>query len=326
MVLLLTIGLMVGLFLIVHEVIKSSVFKSNSDAQQRLRQILSQSREYGDNLEEEIKAAKKQRKSPSREAAKALHTRISARLRSSNWLRGSEGNEAMTWLGYQLQIAGLADRLDVYEAIGIALMIWGFGIGLSLFLLISGALPVLMPLVFMLIFVAYPLMKLRQLQGARKDAINAEMPFFIQELSMALSTGALSIDDAIGRVSKNATDAPRRSILAEEFEQAHNEYRLGGVDRATALRGVVHRTGVLAVETLVDTILTGLETGHDGLVDVLNEYGDQAREMWRLEIRNFIAKKEPLITLSLVITMFGGFVLYGAPLIIQMLNTLGSLH
>lgn len=326
MTLILTLGLMLGLFLILHEVIKSSLFRNNSDARKRLQDILSQSREYGDNLEADVKSARKQRKSPTKSAFQNLHARLTGRLRGSDRLRSGEGNEAISWLTYQLQIAGLADRYDPYEAIALTLLVWGFGIGISVFLIISKSLPMLLPLVMMVFFVAYPLLKLRQMQSARKDAINAEMPFFIQELSMALSTGALSIDDAIGRVARNAADAPRRSILAEEFEQAHNEYRLGGVDRATALRGVVHRTGVLAVETLVDTILTGLETGHDGLVDVLNEYGDQAREMWRLEIRNFIAKKEPLITLSLVVTMFGGFVLYGAPLILRMMSELGNLN
>jgi len=80
---------------------------------------------------------------------------------------------------------------------------------------------------------------------------------------------------------------------------------------------------VASVQNLVDVIVQGMRTGTE-MGEVLGEYGKQARETWRQDMRTYMARKEPMVTISVVITMFGGFILFAAPLVLNVAHTLSS--
>ena len=159
---------------------------------------------------------------------------------------------------------------------------------------------------------------------ARQDNIRREVPFFIQQLYMTMSSGMTVIDDAILRVAKTSEDDPYDNILAREFARAQTEYRLGGLDREQALRGVSRRTGVSSVENLVEAIIQGLRTGAD-MSYVLGEYASQARRMWVQDMRTFKAKKEPLVTLGVILTMFGALLLFSGALLLRIFQMMSGL-
>jgi hypothetical protein len=46
--------------------------------------------------------------------------------------------------------------------------------------------------------------------------------------------------------------------------------------------------------------------------------------MWRQDIRNFKNRKEPLVTIGVVIAMFGAFIIMISPILIGLLETLSG--
>jgi Flp pilus assembly protein TadB len=252
-----------------------------------------------------------------------MMNRIAGRISTSPKFAGEEGTDLISFIQKELTLAGLYPRISPQQGIAIILMCWG-GAAVMGLLAAIGAFPSFIAILGGVLLLLYPFLKHRGLKSARREAIRSEVPFFLQELTMALATGALVLDTAIARVAEDSHVIGTQSIIADEFRRAVSEYQRGGLRREDAIRGVAERSGVQEVHNLVEAILTGAEMGTEGLVDTLEQYGIQAREMWRNSIREFINKREPLITLSLVITMFGGLILYAAPLIIKALGSLSS--
>jgi hypothetical protein len=65
-------------------------------------------------------------------------------------------------------------------------------------------------------------------------------------------------------------------------------------------------------------LIDGIRNGSP-LVRMLQEYADHAREMWKQDMRAFIKKQDTKFTVYLGITMFGGFILFVAPMLISLL-------
>ncbi len=247
--------------------------------------------------------------------------RIAGRVERSSQMTSTEGEDFMAQLQRQLMLAGISERINPAQAVAIMLMAVGASIVIALFTYL-GAFPPLIGVVGGIVVLIYPPLKLRSLRNARQETLRSEVPFFLQELTMALSTGALVLDTAIARVAEDSSVIGARSLLADEFRRAVREWQIGGLRREDAIRAVADRCGIQEVSNLVEALLTGAEMGTEGLVETLEQYGTQAREMWRNSIREYISKREPLITISLAITMFGGLILYAAPLIIRAITSI----
>lgn len=297
----------IGLGMIVYYQIKSRGDRVERQAEERVRAIIQ--RDLTDD-EEKIETDKRSRFAP-------LVDKVSGRIQGSDQLRNEEGRHFMQWLDRQLTVAGLRDQYTPERALAIALLVWGFGVGGSLLLYYVLGLPVWMTVLGAVFFALYPPLKLKALRNERQDTLKAEVPFFIQQLYMALSSGMITIDEAIAQVSRSAKEDPYESLLSDEFGRAHTEYRLGGVDREVALRAISNRTGVMSVENLIEALIQGLRTGAP-LDRVLAEYAGQARELWRQDMRTYKNRKEPLITLCLVLTMFGAFIIFSTPMLISL--------
>lgn len=309
-----TFVFMLGVWMIVRTWITGAMRRAEGEAQQRVRKML-EDHDLGVDDEPVRRRSRRERR--------GFVALVGRSLERSGLLSVGEGRDFLDWLEAELVVAGLAPSFTAHQAIAATLLSWLSGAGLAVMLASANA-PALVYVPVILLGLAYPPGKLRQMQRRRRDEIAAEVPFFIQELAMALSTGALSIDDALASVTREQQSSPFRSLLCEEFAQANLEYRLGRRDREETLRAVGTRTRVVAVETFVDSLIAGLRTGAP-LVDVINEYGHQAREMWKQDVRSFIARREPIVTLSLVITMFGAFIIYAAPLLLEILDSFAQI-
>jgi Flp pilus assembly protein TadB len=318
MIILATLALMVGMGLVIRYLYLASTRRAETEAERRVRGALQ--RNMGDETMLAGTTAAAEQSERARPTTRAVNA-LQQRLENSSMLQDEEGKTFLEWLQYELMRAGL--QIPPERALAITLLLWGFG----LFMLLAHwlvHLPLLLALIAMGLAFYYPYYKLRALQRDRMDSIKAEVPFFIQQLHMALSSGMTTIDDAILRVSKTAEEDPYDSLLAREFAQAHTEYRLGGIDREVALRSIGRRTGVPALQNLIEALIQGLRTGAP-MERVLVEYAQQAREIWRQDMRNYKNRKEPLVTLSLVCTMFGAFILYATPLALSLVHTLSAL-
>lgn len=254
----------------------------------------------------------------------SLNERLSDELRESSLLQQEDGKQFMERLDYWLLMGGIRDKYTPETALARAITIWVGGIILGIFVYLVGMPPFLAGAVI-LYAMAYPPLKLKGLIAARQDAIKAEVPFFIGELYMAISSGMTTIDDAINRVAKTSSeDNVGDSILSQEFALATAEYRVGGLSQETALRRVGYRTGVIAVQNLVEALIQGLRTG-TAMQDVLIEYMSTAQEIWRQDMRTYQKKKMPMVTMGLIITMFGALIIWGTPLLIEFSRALSGL-
>lgn len=303
-----------GLWLAWRHLVVKKVEEERRAALVRLQAMMEHSGEHTDKV-------KKERETVVRKGLVGLMNRIAGRIEESERFANEEATDLLDHIQKELTLAGL--RISPQQAIAIILMCWG-GAALAGMAAIAGLFPSFIAILLGVLLLVYPFLKLRALKAVRKETIRSEVPFFLQELTMALSTGALVLDTAIARVAEDSAVIGTRSMIAEEFRRAVTEYQRGGFRREDALRGVAERCGVQEVNNLVEAILTGAEMGTEGLVQTLEQYGVQAREMWRNSIREFINKREPLITLSLVVTMFGGLILYAAPLLIKAVSSLSG--
>lgn len=264
---------------------------------------------------------------PDEEATKrsGIVDRLADRLASSTLLQDrDDGKNFMERLDLALIQAGLRSRYTPEKALALALTIWAVGVVMPLLFILVAELPKALVLPAVVFFALYPPLKLKQLITSRKEAIEAEVPFFINDLYMAISTGALTIDQAIVRVARTSEEDPHDSILAREFAQAHVEYTMGGKTQVEALRDVGRRTGVVSVQNLCEALVQGIRTGTE-MPKILREYSNQAQEMWHQAMRTFKNRKEPLVTLGLVITMFGAFIIFATPMVIGLMKSIGGL-
>jgi Flp pilus assembly protein TadB len=245
--------------------------------------------------------------------------RIAGRLRENQHSEHEEVVSLLDRIDAELERAGVRDKIDAYRAIAIGLICLAAAV-LPFLWYALGIVPVWMAGIMALFFIGFPYLKLKQLKNKRQGLIRRDVPAITQELTMSLAT--LTIDDALRRVAENAVANPEGSPLGQELLTAVQEYRSMGRDREEALFSIVRRTGSDEVLMLIDTLVTGLRTGHDGLVEALEGFLEQVTNMQRQHVRAFIGKQQPLFVLCLVMTMFGAFILWAAPLMISMLHTM----
>jgi len=248
---------------------------------------------------------------------------LAGSLSRSQTLNTEDGRSFLSALDHKLILAGKRAKYSPEQYLAFTLSMWSLGIFLALFLILTVSITKILPVAIVLYFLAYPVLRLRADINNRQSEIAVEVPDFINELYMSMTAGT-TIDQAIVRCAQNAaTDRPD-AILPREFAQAQVEYTVGGKTKEEALRGISYRTGVDSVSNLVEALIQGDKTGSK-VTDTLSAYSDQAQEMWNQAMRLFKNKKEPAITIGVVITMGGAAGIYTTPLLVGMLESLGSL-
>lgn len=311
-----TILLFIGLILIMRFVFFRTSESAETEAQSRIRDVIQKAQ-----LDEAPEITSDEEKA---ERQLPFADSLARTLSTSSTIQGEEGKDFMSRLNRNLVRAGMASKYTAEQALASAIMLWLTGFVLAVLILLSGALPKLFAILVFFIMVYYPFSKLRSAIQNRQDTIAAEIPFFIQQLYMAISSGNTNIDGAIERVARNNEKDSFNSIVAEEFGQAHIEYRLNLKSMEDAIRDVGYRTGVISVENLCEAIVQGLRTGTP-MQEVLLAYSAQAQEMWKQDIRSFKNRKEPLITIGVVTTMFGAFIIMVTPMLVGLTDSLTNL-
>lgn len=308
--------LVIGLFLVGRYLLVHGQKRSETEASQRVNEILA-SGSLGSAPTAPPKPGKENEGSPTVD-------RIARWLSNSSVLADEDGRNFIARLDLALIQAGMRSRYTPEQALATALAIWGLGVVLPLLALFVVSLPKLLILPAIAFFAVYPPLKLKSMVQNRQAAIAAEVPFFINDLYMAISTGVITIDQAIVRVARTSEEDPYDSVLPREFAQAHIEYTMGGRTQVDAIRDAGRRTGVVSVQNLCEALIQGIRTGA-AMPATLREYSNQAQEMWQQDMRAYKNKKEPMVTVGLVITMFGAFIIYATPMMIGLLKSIGGL-
>lgn len=313
-----TVLFMLGIYVLVREILKSSFFRAEEESRRRLREMMLKANpEWAEEAGAGIEGRKKRKVSEE----SPLMDRVSGWLESSPMLHEEEGRNVIDWLERQLTLAGLQRKYTPYQYLALTLTIWTIGILVPTFMVLGGILPKLLYGLAVVAALVFPIGQLISKKKARAEALRSEVPWLIHELSMALATEALTLDEALARVTRANDPNAERSPLLEEFAQAHLEARLGARDRETALLDIVRRTEVLEVATLVDTLISATRTGAN-VVQVLDQYAEAATQSWKQDTLAFINRQEPRFMIGMVLIIFGIMSWFAAPIVIGAFDSL----
>lgn len=311
-----SIFLMIGIGIIFYTIFRSRRSEAESEAALQIQDLLDL-----ESLEDAPVDDATERKKSKR--SQRLVNSLSGSLSRSKIAQTDDGKGIISQVNRWLYLGGMRDDYTPEQYIAQTGVIWVLGIGGAVLLSISGTLPPFLTGLGALYALIYPVIRVRRNIKNRQDKIEREIPNFISELYMSLSAGIM-INQAIVRSARAAAEDGNGDILPREFAQAQVEYTMGGLDEETALRRVAWRCGLDSVSNLVEALIQGIRTGSDLRVTLLN-YSDQAQEMWNQAMREYKNSKEPSITIGVVVTMGGGFIIYSAPLLVGLMETLNSM-
>lgn len=244
---------------------------------------------------------------------------FSRMLGRSRFISSREGHETLGWLERELTLAGRPNGWSAVDALAAVILWWG-GVGGAAVVLYLASFPTALLVILFVAGALYPPLKLRQMRKARQARAWSELPVFINEIIMGLTSGMTTIDDALGRVVQDPDAVGSQRVLVQEFGQAYAEYRHGNRDREEALHDAAARLGVPAVDNFVDAIVQGLRTGAP-IRDVLESQSAQAQAIFKQEMRALIARKESSFVISLFMVMFGLFIMVATPMFLQVFST-----
>jgi Flp pilus assembly protein TadB len=318
--LLLTVVFMLGIFLLIREVFRRTIFKAEEEQRAKLREMMQRAtpEEWAAEQGGGEKKSRRQKLSDDSPLLDGV----------TNWLQGSslfhnrEGRDFLGWLDRQLTLAGLQRKYTPYQAMALVLTIWTIGFIAPTAMVLFG-LPKILYILMVVVALIFPPLQLRSLKKQRAGELRAEVPWMIHELSMALATEALTLQEALARITRALDPDAVRTPLRQEFAQAVIEVRGGAREWEQALLDVVERTEVLEVETFVDTLISASRTGAD-IVKVLDQYAQAATEGWSQDTLAFINKQEPRFMLGMVLIIFGIMAWFSGPIVIGAFSSLSG--
>lgn len=313
------LGVAIGLGVIFLAFMKILAQRSVDEAEERMNLLIEQAADYNPEFESVKAEKKKKRKSGPKKPG--MVDRLATVLERSRYTRDKEGQEFISRLEMDLRQAGIYEVWPPYRALALALLIWFVGLTTGLFLFFVIKMPALVVVFLIGVSSVYPILKLRQLKQKRQERIRAEIPTIIASLAMALSGSMTNISDAIRQLASRARSQGIDSPLIAELSVAEQQYAAGACTMAEALEGVSQRCGVVAVDNLIDALVQALQEGAE-LGPILVQYSEQAAAIWEQDMETMMARKGPIRTIGLVITLFGAVLAIAVPVLINMLRTL----
>lgn len=213
--------------------------------------------------------------------------------------------------------AGLSSEINVDEFLGMQIL-WGllFPLLLALFnfTLEMGYSPI-----FIMILggfgVYFPHLHVNSEKNKRYVSIIADLPFFIDLLSLSTKAAGMDFITAIQRV----VDKAENSILAEELAVVLHDIKIGS-SRAEALRAMADRLDIPEITSFVVVIIDAESSGQS-VGDVLQQQSIQMRleRLTRAEKQG--ARASQLILLPLMMFILPAvFIMVFGPIILQFLS------
>lgn len=195
----------------------------------------------------------------------------------------------------QLMYAGLSNRTQVSDFVGMKGLATVVGIGLAFGLGVRFNVNILALILFVLVLGGFgylgPDMWLRSQISQRKLAVARALPDAIDLLTISVEAG-LGFDQALARVVSKSDNA-----LTREFARVIQEMRIG-VSRRDALRALVERTGVDDLSSFISAIIQAEQLG----ASVANVLRIQAVEM-RLRRRQYAERQAQLAPIKMLFPM-----------------------
>lgn len=241
-----------------------------------------------------------------------------SRIRRSRMFHGAGRDELLASLDRKLLHAGMnnpvepgaqrsaADVASYYMLFAVAILIMMFA-----FLLLT-PLPPVITIVWAVGMLYFPVKLLNNRIAKRQKAALFQLDKFLDELSLVLSNGRTTLDDAVtATVAYQQMSNRKNPILAREFDYAQRQWSAGR-DRSEALRDISKRIGVFQVSAVIESMVQSLEKGTDAR-EAVRSQSEQAKAMVTEALRQRIGAADQAFTVSMAMSLAGvTVILFGA--------------
>jgi len=160
----------------------------------------------------------------------------------------------------------------------------------------------------------------------RKEQAFFELPYFLDDLILSLSSGASTLNHALGEVLRPQDSSQllqREKVLVREFRRAYEESASQARPFTDAFRAAADRIAVQDVSALVDLLIEGNRSG-DPIIDELRDMSDNVYKLFEQEMETLIKKQDTTFTVATVVMMGGSFLVIATPIVLTVLKSLGG--
>jgi hypothetical protein len=162
---------------------------------------------------------------------------------------------------------------------------------------------------------------------SRQEHARFELPYFLDELIMNLSSGTSSLDLVLREVVEGGSATlgakGQERVLILEFRRAYQEFSSQTRSFAEAYRGAAARLQVQPVTDLVEVLIQG-QSGGAPILAVLRDMSENVYARYEQDISTLIKKKDSTFTIATVLIMLGAAIVIGAPIFDTVLKALSG--
>lgn len=161
----------------------------------------------------------------------------------------------------------------------------------------------------------------------RQEQAFAELPYFLDEIIISLSSGSTTLDQAIREVVMSPQNqsgmSKKERVLVTEFRRAYQETATTAKPFREAYMDASKRIQVPAVEQLIELLIEGNQSGAP-ILDALRDMSKHVYTVFASEMEALIKKKDTTFTIATVLMLVGSFIVIITPIIITVMEALGG--
>lgn len=287
----------------------------NSAVQQRLKEFQAQSALGQDIMEAQIAQRQEQ----------GFMSRIGEQIAALAF-SGDGGQGILAKIEEKLILSGRPHGWYAQDYIAFCFLAVG-GAVLGGALLLQSGLPGFWYIALVGLAVYYCYWELNGRIGSRQEQARFELPYFLDELIMSLSSGTSSLDLVLreivsGNSALGGGKADERVIITE-FRRAYQESASQTRTFDDAYRAAAARIQVQPVSDLVEVLIQG-QSGGAPILNILRDMSENVYSQYEQDVSTLIKKKDTTFTVATVIIMIGAAVVIGAPIFNTVIESLGG--
>jgi Flp pilus assembly protein TadB len=239
---------------------------------------------------------------------------------------GAGGRSLMDAIEDRLMLAGYprgwhAPDYIAFCTIAIGSAVLGGG------MLVQLGIPSVLYLGMVALTAAYCWYELQAQINRRQQQAFFELPYFLDEIIMSLSSGASTLDQALREVVTNDMRAggmrEKEKVLVQEFRRAYQEAASQARPFSEAFRAAADRIQVQPVTDLVETLVEGQQSGAP-ILPILRDMSQHVYSIFEQEMETLIKKKDSTFTIATVIMMAGSALVIIIPIMLTVLKALSG--
>lgn len=240
--------------------------------------------------------------------------------------KGKSGSAFLRMLDERLTLAGNPRGWQAIDFVAFCtLFIGGIVVGIGI-LVQAGFFPVFLYLPLVGLSLMYPYTFIKGHISRRKEQAFAELPYFLDQLILGLSSGASTLDASIRSVVLDegpATLRDSKRVLVREFRRAYLEQASQARPSGEAYRAAAARIQVQEIDDLVEVILEGSQGGSP-IIHTLESMSEHVYIVFEQNMATLIKKKDTPFTVATVIIMISTAILITTPIIITVTKALSG--